>query len=706
MKAHSIEKEELELIGRQEDILKKTIQAIKQEQESRRVRQADIRKRFLELRDETVGIRSQSGSEDTDLPMLYEQMHYNLSLAARKVDPLPSSYSPYFAHLSLQENGRVRHILLGYASFISSKSDYSIVDWRNAPISRLFFEYRAGDEYELELPGRIATGLILERNIVSIQKGELQMLKSEEHCYRKLSQDWVRDQGIQMPQLGGGQGTATRYLGSSAQHAAPEIAALLDKQQYSLLVQDPFKPLLILGGAGAGKTTVALHRLAHLNYMKPEYFKENNMLMIVPEPGLVRLCQNLLAGLGLANVTVRTYDDWITRQKKKFLKGLSNKICEETPAEVVRFKRSAGIVDAIKAFVVKKQSESSDWVHKQNHLKDHHDFFTDSEVLTHALSTKQKSSNSDLVDRVVRHTREQIAESSAGRYQGYDEERISSLDGMDLDWGTPDEIRGTIDIEDFAIMLEIAHRKYQISKGLSLKVSQYAHLIVDEAQGLAGIELSSIGKAIPLKQSVTIAGDAMQHTDQGTAFLGWDKAIQSLGVKNSTKAKLVTNYRSPAPIAKLAEQVLKPLKVELPSTNRVGAPLKFNRYQDFGLACIQLIDTLSELTLNESRASAAIITRDELYARKLYEAIADKLDCRLVLDGDFSFKPGIDVTSVTSVKGLEFDYVIIPDANSSTYGDDPASRKTFYVALSRAMHQLWMISVGTPSPLLPAGLLA
>ena len=706
MKKNCVSKEELNLIGNQEKILTEVLKAIKEEQESRKLRQEDIRKRFLELRDETVGIRSQSGSEDTDLPMLYEQMHYQLSLAARKVDPLPSSHSPYFAHLSLQENGRIRHILLGYTSFISSKSDYSIVDWRNAPISRLFFEYRAGEEYELELPGRVACGLVLERHIVTIQSGELKMLKSDDNSYRKLSQNWVRDRGTQMPQLGGGQGAATRHLGESGRHIAPELAALLDKEQYSLLTQDPFKPLLILGGAGAGKTTVALHRLAHLTYDQPEYFKENNMLMIVPEPGLVRLCQNLLRSLGLSKISVQTFDDWIGKQKKKFLKGLSNKICEETPSEVIRFKRSSGIINAIEAFVEKKQEESPEWLSKQNHLKDHHEFFTDESVLMLALKADDDSLSEDIVKRVVRHTREQMAEESGDRYKGYDTERIKSLDGKDLDWGTPDEIRGSIDVEDFAIMLEIAHRKYQKSKGLRLKLTQYAHLVIDEAQELAGIELKAIAKAIPLKQSVTIAGDAMQQTDKSTSFLDWDQSLRNVGVKNSLKAQLMTNYRSPAPIANLAQQVLKPLGVTLPKTTRMGAPLKFNRYQDYGLACIQLIDILTELMLNESRASVAIIARDELYARKLFNTISDKLDCRLVLDGDFSFRPGVDVTCVASVKGLEFDYVVIPDANTSTYGDDAFSRRTFYVALSRAMHQLWILSIGTPSQLLPIDLLS
>jgi len=57
------------------------------------------------------------------------------------------------------------------------------------------------------------------------------------------------------------------------------------------------------------------------------------------------------------------------------------------------------------------------------------------------------------------------------------------------------------------------------------------------------------------------------------------------------------------------------------------------------------------------------------------------------------------VTEVTQVKGLEFDYVVVLDVDSTNYPDTPAARRALHVAATRAVHQLWMMSVGTPSPL-------
>jgi DNA helicase IV len=60
----------------------------------------------------------------------------------------------------------------------------------------------------------------------------------------------------------------------------------------------------------------------------------------------------------------------------------------------------------------------------------------------------------------------------------------------------------------------------------------------------------------------------------------------------------------------------------------------------------------------------------------------------------------VDVTDVASVKGLEFDYVVVPDASLRAYPDTDEARRRLHVAVTRAAHQLWIAAIGTPSPLL------
>ncbi|MGH7337772.1 MAG: ATP-binding domain-containing protein, partial [Myxococcota bacterium] len=76
---------------------------------------------------------------------------------------------------------------------------------------------------------------------------------------------------------------------------------------------------------------------------------------------------------------------------------------------------------------------------------------------------------------------------------------------------------------------------------------------------------------------------------------------------------------------------------------------------------------------------------------------------RRVAHQDFSFAPGVEVTETLQAKGLEFDYVVLADVSAEHYPDVSEARRRLHVGATRAVHQLWLTSVGTPSPLL-AGL--
>lgn len=687
-----------ELIQSQQALLQKIHFAIDEERKQRKSNQEDLKKRFLELREETIGIRSQQGAEDTDLPMLHEQMHYQLSLAARKTSPLPSKEAPYFAHLLVEEQQRIKQYLLGYYSFISSHTDVSIVDWRNAPIAKIFFEYRQGEDYEVELPGRTAQGVILQRNILTIQEGKLVCIQNDLHKFTLDKQGvWRKQDPRDFLQLSGGQGTTVQQdtfgVGRDKRFLI-ETTALLDPDQYALLSEDPFRPLLILGGAGSGKTTVALHRIAHLCYMDPKQFREETIQIIVPEPGLVTLCQNLLKNLRFKGVMVDTFDHWIDKQRKRRLKGLPKKLCEDTPASIVRLKRHHRIMSCIDFFVQKKFDRDPKWLEKCPAQMLRLDFFTDKESLMHLVD--HVSVKETHIDQLIRHTKEQFFSTAAETYKGFDPERIETLDGQAIDWMTPDEKRGSIDIEDFPILFELLERQRKFIGKSKIKLNQYSHLVIDEAQEFAPIEMRSLGKTLPSRASLSIAGDAAQSTDQTSSFQGWETSLKSLNLKSKiVKTELKTNYRSPKPIAALAQYILNPLNIHLPEAQRGGAPIKYDRFQEQGLANIQMIETLSDLMTREGRSSIAVICRSEEYATVMHQILCEHLRTRLVLDGDFTFKPGIDVTSVTSVKGLEFDYVVLPDGNNATYSGDPHTRRLFYVAISRAMHQLWVINSGS-----------
>jgi DNA helicase IV len=106
-----------------------------------------------------------------------------------------------------------------------------------------------------------------------------------------------------------------------------------------------------------------------------------------------------------------------------------------------------------------------------------------------------------------------------------------------------------------------------------------------------------------------------------------------------------------------------------------------------------VIEELRELRRRDRRASVAVICRGAATAKRLTRLLRHAVDAQLVLDGAFAHESVVNVTTVDHVKGLEFDYVIVPDASKTNYPYQPSSRRALYVAVTRSRHELVLGSV-------------
>ena len=719
----------------------------------------EIKKRLVELRDEAIS------ANEHDLPALFQQLYTHHSLAARDfTKKLPDMRAPYFAHVQLLENGKVRDVLLGYQTFIDSKSGATIIDWRHAAMARVFFNYRQGDEYELELPGRIAVGILAMRRVITFDGGELTGITSPDFMLtRERGQPWRRHGGQINPELSGGAGTAVNVqefgIGIT-NRKLPDVSALLDPDQYEILRREDRGALLILGGAGSGKTTVALHRMALLAYQRPGFYAQRFMQVVVPEQGIVRLTQRLLAGLGLPAVKVDTFDAWISDQGRHILKRLPKKIYDWTPPAVVYIKRHPAIVKALEALAAKKSTQVADglkslmqgWaddlvanfvvsqkplVSRLDELWDackargsagnatlsrwqldtvgrfineskeklldldliRSELYGDVEPLEALVANGEGHINPRMIAELARHTRRQFEEpQNQSRGGGDDDDNNRDVEGAEVE---VDDYAGTIDVEDYAVLLGWLLVTHGRVTRKTKSITEYHHLVIDEAQDLAPVELKVLGQSLSPDSTVTIAGDAAQQSDPTVVFRSWDDVLSQLAVADSSEARLTTNYRCPRPVAEFGHKVLGNLApAALPTSIRDGRDVIFTAVPNEGLAIVEITDALSQLTSKEPLASVAIICENEENALHFYNALANNLDVRLVTDGEFTFKPGIDITNIAQVKGLEFDYVILPDVNLGVYPDTAVARRALHIAITRAVHQLWVISVGKRSDIL------
>jgi DNA helicase-2/ATP-dependent DNA helicase PcrA len=156
----------------------------------------------------------------------------------------------------------------------------------------------------------------------------------------------------------------------------------------------------------------------------------------------------------------------------------------------------------------------------------------------------------------------------------------------------------------------------------------------------------------------------------------------------------------------LARAVLGPLAPPEPPPARPGEPALLHMFTETGEAAAFLGEALRSLMAREPLAQAAVITRHAAQADLWHAALAqaEVPSLRRVKRDEFPFKAGIDVTDVAQVKGLEFDYVVLVDVSAQSYPAVLEARHLLHIGATRAVHQLWLLSVGEPSTLLPEGL--
>src|SRR5262249_29436334 len=131
-----------------------------------------------------------------DLPALFEQMHHLGAIRAQRgkgaVGSVDAS-SPYFGHLRLEEDGKRRDVLIGSRSYLDSNAGVRIVDWRQAPVSRIYYRYAEDDDYEELLGGRTVEGQVLARRSVAVSGGILKRVAAPQGTFiRNADGTWKR----------------------------------------------------------------------------------------------------------------------------------------------------------------------------------------------------------------------------------------------------------------------------------------------------------------------------------------------------------------------------------------------------------------------------------------------------------------------------------------------------------------------------------
>jgi DNA helicase-2/ATP-dependent DNA helicase PcrA len=809
------------IVGEEE----KTLARVQKHLAAREVRRPsqpliDYDKELLSLRDAINEARLE------DIPPLLEEMERIQGVAARRAEVTESHIdpkSPYFGRLLLREGEQKREILIGRGTYLDSRTGVRIVDWRDAPVSRLYYRYDEGDDYDEEFGGREVNGEVVTRRSLAISEGTLRRIGCPQGIFVKTHDArWLR--ADDSARLHGGQGAAPRPehhrapsgrlgVGGDGERRAdkflPEIAAMIDPRQFELITRPSSGLVVIQGGAGSGKTTIGLHRLAYLAFQEPKRFRKDRMLVVVFNKALARYISRVLPALGVEGVQVVIYTDWVTKLRRDHFPLLPKDSADETPAAAAKLKKSSAMLRMIDDRLVELSREVLDvmlraadgdsatqgliervWKEGGKLALDARldamarwsagektlappvrraiqtavsrygrklgdvitlwaELLTDERRVRAALAkyAPDELSDGEIQDalswcakrcpQVVAEVEEQLdegkrreddAEPAEERKEPRRElsEDMSDLplevasglrpsssrdsDEDDFGGGDDDEVVVSdgptpIDHEDESLLL-LLHKRVRgpLMTAKQREVLEYEHILVDEAQDLSPVELSVVLATTSAGRSLTLAGDVAQRLHMDNGFRSWADVLSQLGLSHVEVEPLKLSYRSTYEIIEFAHQALGPLAPEeMGQTTRSGAPVELFRFAHSGDAVGFLAESLRDLARAEPRASIAVIARYAEQADLYYHGLvnAEVPNVRRVADQDFPFRPGVDVTDVKQVKGLEFDYVVLLEVNTATFPESDEARHLIHIAATRAAHQLWLTCTATPSKLVP-----
>jgi DNA helicase IV len=597
--------------------------------------------------------------------------------------------APYYGLMRVVTGGRVRDVLLGRRAVMLG--EVAMVDWERSPLAEIFFTHKEGDEYELEVDRRVLAGTVVLRHLVTFDGDEPCVVEAEESRIVDGPTGWITEPNTP-PQL------APRKHGA----VSSGEAVMLDATQRGAVELAASRPLLVLGEAGFGKTTVALHRIAWLARNARDRGDRFRGLVVVPNEALRRLARMTLDRLGAPEIEIETYDAWVAVQARRLFTDLPARFSAHASPVVSRLKRHAALREVLDDIVrgteaMRAVAKGDRETYGSRELLLH--LFGDRDLMRRVVEASRGALTPGAVAAVASHTRLQFTATTEERFAHVDADRLVTLDGQRIDENTPMHDAGTIDVEDCTVLLELLWRSTGRTQTASGALARYDHIVVDEAQELASLELAVLGRARADHGAVTVAGDDAQQIDETVTFAGWPDVMRELAAADHTRVSLATSYRCPPAVETIARAVVG--RGGPPSPDRPGdPPVVWHRAGSPCHLVAHLCAALVRLRERDRRARIAIICRHAETATRLHRQLDRGVPVRLALDGDFDFLPGALVTSVDEVRGLEFDHVVVPDASPGSYPEDASARRAMYVALTRTMHQLWLMTASVWSPLL------
>ncbi|CAL9472440.1 HelD family protein [Streptomyces sp. enrichment culture] len=268
------------------------------------------------------------------------------------------------------------------------------------------------------------------------------------------------------------------------------------------------------------------------------------------------------------------------------------------------------------------------------------------------------------------------------RREGYSVHDIALLDELQAIVGTPARPRKRREADPLdqltgleELMPQREETQWERAERLAQERTEYAHVIVDEAQDLTPMQWRMVGRR-GRHATWTVVGDPAQSSwsDPDEAAAARDEA---LGTRPRRRFELTVNYRNPAEIAELAAKVLALAMPGSPSPSAVrstGVRPRFAVVED-SLAGTVRAEAARLLDLVDGTVGVVVAMDRREEARRWLAGLGD----RVVALGSLE------------AKGLEYDATVVVSP-AEIADESPAGLRVLYVALTRATQQLTVVS--------------
>ncbi len=575
--------------------------------------------------------------------------------------------TPYFSRIDFQFDGEeeAEKFYIGRYGFVDNYGQQLVYDWR-APISSLYYDFPLGSAY-YESMGKKFTGSLQLKRQFDIKNGTIRFLVD--------SNDALNDDFL---------------INELSKHTTKEMKTIIrtiQKEQNEAIRDSKTRNLLIQGGAGSGKTSIALHRIAYLLYQKRAELAASEVLILSPNEVFSDYISTVLPELG--------EDDLFQSDITQLMQPLMG--------ESLVIGDRQGKIAAILSKPQSKKAQS--YLHKRSAS-----FFW---AMTEYLETiPKKLFREDIViEPDIRLTKQQIqaafanlpiaalwqqikelAQRLAQELPG-DQNKSAAWIACELKKRTGitqplREYEKFLATQKEALIREentLAYSdafpylffKWKI-EGLPIN-HQIKHLVIDEMQDYSLLQFYLLDQLFPCQK--TIWGDVSQNLlRENPDFL---TQIQTI-IPDSRVITFNRSYRSSYEIMSYAKRFT--TNQDLQPVERHGkavAEIHLTKEQDKWMELRQQIASFQQ----SSYRTCGIICQTEAAMIAIKQQLVEvPLTC--LTKETKAMVEGVILTTPQFAKGLEFDQVILPDVHAHQL---TKKSNLLYTSCSRALHELTLL---------------